>query len=130
MKETVMRQHPYAALFTVCVVVLLALAMIGCAGGMSTSGSTGTPSGGTTAGGGTTVVEKGFAFEPATLEVKVGDTVTFTNEDSAPHNVNIDSKDLGNQPRGASVTWAAAKAGSFPYTCTIHPSMAGEIVVK
>ena len=75
-------------------------------------------------------MEKGFAFDPATLDVKVGDTVTFKNEDSAPHNVKIDGKELGAQDPGASVTWTAATAGSFPYTCTIHPSMAGEIIVK
>ncbi len=48
-----------------------------------------------------TVVEKGFAFDPATLDVKVGDTVTFKNEDSAPHNVKIDGKELGAQDPGA-----------------------------
>jgi plastocyanin len=109
----------------------LVLALVGCSGG---GGSTGTgTTGGTPGGSGaasTTVVEKGLAFEPATLEVKVGDTVTFSNEDSAPHNVSIDGKELGNQDPGASVTWTAATAGTFPYTCTIHPSMAGEIVVK
>jgi len=76
------------------------------------------------------VIEKGLAFSPATLEVKVSDTVTFKNEDSAPHNVKIDGKELGNQDPGASVTWSAAAAGTFPYSCTIHPSMTGEVVVK
>ena len=109
----------------------LVLALVGCSG---SGGSTTTPAtGGSSSGSAATaptVVEKNFAFEPATLDVKVGDTVTFKNEDSAPHNVNIDGKDLGSQDPGASVTWTAATAGSFPYTCTIHPSMAGEIVVK
>lgn len=77
-----------------------------------------------------TVVEIDFAFEPKRLEVKVGDTVTFKNEDSAPHIVSIDGTTLGNQERGVSVTWTAEKAGTFPYICTIHPSMTGEIVVK
>jgi plastocyanin len=111
----------------------LALALVGCSGG---SGSTTTPAttapatGGSSSSAGATVVEKGFAFDPATLDVKVGDTVTFKNEDSAPHNVKIDGKELGAQDPGASVTWTADKAGSFPYTCVIHPSMSGEIVVK
>jgi plastocyanin len=111
----------------------LALALVGCSGG---SGSTTTPAttapatGGSSSSAGATVVEKGFAFDPATLDVKVGDTVTFKNEDSAPHNVKIDGKELGAQDPGASVTWTADKAGSFPYTCVIHPSMNGEIVVK
>ena len=114
-------------------VLALALVLVGCSGGSSST--TNPPSSGTTtvdkpAAGATTIVEKGFAFDPATLEVKVGDTVTFKNEDSAPHNVSIDGKQLGNQDQGASVTWTAEKAGSFPYSCTIHPAMTGEIVVK
>jgi plastocyanin len=118
------------AVVVVCVV--LGLALVGCASGSTTTpASTG---GGTTSSGGSgtsaTVIEKGFAFAPASLEVKVGDTVAFTNEDSAPHNVSIDGKNLGDQATGASVTWKAEKAGSFPYSCTIHPSMTGEIVVK
>jgi plastocyanin len=112
----------------------LALALVGCSSGGSTGAGSGTPPAGTSSSGSgataATVVEKGFAFDPATLDVKVGDTVTFKNEDSAPHNVSIDGKELGSQDPGASVTWTAATAGSFPYSCTIHPSMTGEIVVK
>jgi plastocyanin len=118
-------------------VLLLGLVMVlvGCSSsGGSTGGGYSTPPAGTSTSGsaatGTTVVEKGFAFSPATLDVKVGDTVTFKNEDSAPHNVKIDGKELGSQDPGASVTWTASAAGSFPYSCTIHPSMTGEIVVK
>jgi len=120
------------ALVTVTLLVLV-LGLVGCSG---SGGSTTTnpPSGGVntvgTPAAGATVVEKNFAFEPATLEVKVGDTVTFKNEDSASHVVSIDGKELGNQAPGASVTWTAEKAGSFPYTCTIHPSMNGLITVK
>jgi plastocyanin len=110
----------------------LALALVGCSGGSAstTTPATTAPAAGGSSSAGPTVVEKGFAFEPATLDVKVGDTVTFKNEDSAPHNVKIDGKELGMQDPGASVSWTAEKAGSFPYTCTIHPSMNGQIVVK
>ncbi|HSK46444.1 MAG TPA: plastocyanin/azurin family copper-binding protein, partial [Coriobacteriia bacterium] len=65
-----------------------------------------TPAGDASAGA-TTVVETGLAFDPQTLEVSVGDTVTFKNEDAAAHNVNIDGKDLGTQAQGESVTWMA-----------------------
>jgi len=120
------------ALVAVLLLVLV-LAFVGCSG-KSGSTTTNPPSSGTTTvdtpAAGATVVEKGFAFEPATLDVKVGDTVTFKNEDSAPHNVSIDGKELGSQDPGSSVTWTADKAGSFPYTCVIHPSMNGVIVVK
>jgi plastocyanin len=112
--------------------LVLVLALVGCSG-KSGSTTTNPPSSGTTTvdtPAGATVIEKNFAFSPATLDVKVGDTVTFKNEDSAPHNVSIDGKELGTQDPGASVTWTADKAGSFPYTCVIHPSMNGVIAVK
>jgi len=109
--------------------VAVVVAMAGCASGTSGgSGTSGEPP--ATGSGGLTVVERNFAFEPSSLEVKVGDTVTFVNEDSAPHVVSIDGKDLGNQNQGDSVSWTAEKAGEFPYVCTIHPSMTGTIVVK
>lgn len=115
----------------VALLIALALALVGCSGsgGSGTTGTAGTTSGGTS-GGGATVVEKGFAFSPASLQVAVGDTVTFTNEDSADHNVKIDGQELGAQSQGQSVTWTASKAGTFPYSCVIHPSMTGEITVK
>lgn len=108
---------------------LLALVLlVGCSsGGSGSTGGTGATGGSSS---GATVIEKGIAFDPSTLEVKVGDVVTFENQDSAPHNVSIDGKELGNQTQGQSVTWTAEKAGTYPYSCTIHPSMTGEIVVK
>jgi len=109
--------------------MMVIVAMAGCASGSSGgSGTTGEPP--AAGSGGLTVVERNFAFEPSSLEVKVGDTVTFVNEDSAPHVVSIDGKDLGNQNQGDSVSWTAEKAGEFPYVCTIHPSMTGTIVVR
>lgn len=111
------------------VVVLVALTVILASCGASSPSNTGS-TGGAGSGGGVTVTEKGFAFSPASVTVKVGDTVTFTNEDSAPHEVTIDGKDLGSQTQGASVTWKAEKAGTFPYSCVIHPSMTGEVTVE
>jgi len=114
--------------------LVMALAIVGCTstgdsngGGYGTSGDT-EPEG--TSASATTVIESGNAFQPATLEVAVGDVITFENQDAAPHDVSIDGKDLGTQGQGESVTWTAEKAGTFPYSCTIHPSMTGEIVVK
>jgi len=119
-----------ASVFLSCVALIAVLAGCGGGGGSNPYGTNGGTGGTTAPAAGNVVIEKDLAFQPASLEIKVGDTVTFTNEDSAPHNVNIDGKDLGQQEQGASVTWTAEKAGSFPYSCTIHPSMTGEITVK
>lgn len=121
-----MRALRALVLGAVCLAVIAVVA--GCSGGGGTSTAPG--GGGSTTTSGATITEKGFAFEPTSLEVKAGDTVTFMNQDSAPHNVKIDGKELGTQNQGESVTWNAEKAGSFPYNCTIHPSMTGTIVVK
>jgi plastocyanin len=110
--------------------LVLAAILVGCAGSTTpTTGTSGVNANGSTSAG-ATVVEKGIAFDPPTIEVKVGETVTFKNEDMAAHNVSIDGKKLGTQEPGASVKWTAPEAGTFPYTCAIHPSMTGEITVK
>src|SRR4051794_14208165 len=52
---------------------------------------------------GTAVDIKGFAFAPAALTAKVGDAVTWTNQDSVAHTVTFDDKsaDSGNVAQGA-----------------------------
>lgn len=111
--------------FGIAAVALLVMALAGCGSG----GSGGSSTGGTGGATGTTISEENISFNPASTSVKVGDTVTFVNNDSTPHEVSIDGKDLGRQAVGESVTWTPTKAGSYPYKCIIHPSMTGEITV-
>jgi len=82
-----------------------------------------------------TVKIKGMAYEPATLEVAVGDTVLWVNEDLVPHTATsvVDGKkvfDSGEFPPKASWKWVAAKAGTFPYVCLLHPTMKGTVIVR
>ena len=75
----------------------------------------------------------GFAFSPANIEVEVGQEITWTNRDAAPHTVTATSGadfDSGTLEQGDSYTWKAAKAGTIEYFCEIHPSMVGTITVK
>jgi plastocyanin len=71
-------------------------------------------------------------FSPKATSVKVGDKVTWTNDDNTDHNVTADSgasfksKDFGN---GATFSFTAAKAGTIKYECTIHPGMTGTLTV-
>jgi plastocyanin len=109
-------------LATVALVALVAIAA-GCYGGGTTGGTTDTP------GTGLTVTESGLAFTPGLLEVRVGDTVTFVNEDSVDHQVLIDGVTLARQTAGESVTWTAETVGTMDYICTLHPAMMGRIVV-
>jgi len=117
-------------LLVTVVILALGLALTGCSGpAASTDGGTNGATSGPGAGE-NTIVERGTAFVPSTLEVSVGDTVTFLNEDRELHIVRIDGVTLGNQNEGESVTWTAERPGEFPFNCPIHPSMTGTIVVK
>ncbi len=76
-----------------------------------------------------TIVIKSFAYSPATLQAKVGDTITVKNEDDADHTVTAKDKsfDTGPLKKGQSATIKVTKAGRNDYICTIHPYMTGVI---
>jgi hypothetical protein len=73
-----------------------------------------------------------FAYSPAGVTVNAGDTITWTNEDAAPHTAtaNDGSFDTGTLDRGASGAHTFTAAGSFSYYCTIHPSMRATVTVS
>jgi len=76
------------------------------------------------------VLIKGFAFNPAVLNVKVGDTVTWTNNDSVAHTISGNDFKSNNLASGQSYSFTFTSAGTFDYICSIHPYMKGAIVVK
>lgn len=84
-----------------------------------------------TSSGGNTVTMQNLAFNPATLNVQVGTTVTWINKDSATHQVVSDTGlfDSGNLTNGMSYNYTFNQTGSYPYHCAVHPSMTGTIVV-
>lgn len=70
-----------------------------------------------------------FAFEPANLIVAPGDTVTFINDDNAPHTATSSGDfDTGRLDRGDRATVTISGAGRFNYRCTFHPMMKGSII--
>jgi plastocyanin len=79
-----------------------------------------------------TVEIKDFAFGPATLTVKVGDTVTWKNSDVTGHSATADDDtfDTGVLSQGETGSFTFTKAGTFAYHCTPHPNMKGTIVVE
>jgi plastocyanin len=76
---------------------------------------------------GVTITQKGRLFSEEAVTVKKGETVTFTNDDSVPHNVVSKSPgnefDLGYQAPGSSNPVAFDTAGDVDVICTIHPRM-------
>jgi plastocyanin len=126
-----MKRWLLQGMLTTAVLVVL-VGAVGC-GSTATSGSSngsGSTSGGSSAGN-TAVSIKGFAFDPTSVDVKVGDTVAWTNEDSAAHNVvgdgGISSGDLA---QGDTYSKTFDTAGTYAYKCAIHPTMTGTVVVK
>ena len=111
-----------------------ALALLaGCGDDTDTSAQTtstpATPSGGVAA---TAVDIKGYAFDPRDVTVKVGQKVSWTNEDSAEHNVvaedgTFESEDL---EQGDTFEYTTEKAGRFSYVCTYHPQMKATLTVR
>lgn len=80
------------------------------------------------------VAMKGYAFSPASLSVPVGSTVTWTNQDTAPHDVKTTSGPVSiHSPmldKGESWSFTFGTAGSYGYYCTVHPDMTAGITVK
>ena len=75
---------------------------------------------------------KNFMFSPATITVKAGSTVTWTNLDEEPHTV---FSDAGLFRSGAldtqdSFSFTFDKPGSYSYFCAIHPFMTARVVVQ
>ena len=117
-------------------VLMFALALAGCSGGAASSTPAAPAAGGAAgsapAASGTAVTISSFAFNPAEITVKVGDTVTWTNQDSVGHTVVADDNSFTSQslPQGGTYSFKFTKAGTFAYHCSVHPSMTAKVTVQ
>jgi plastocyanin len=87
------------------------------------------PSGGTQTQNAAIAIQN-FAFDPQTKTVAKGTTVTWTNNDSVPHQIKSASFNSGILAQGQSYSFTFNGIGSFAYSCSIHPSMTGTIIVQ
>ncbi len=74
-----------------------------------------------------------FSFSPATITVKAGTAVTWTNRDDIPHTVVADDKTSFKSKvldTGDKFTFTPTKPGTYPYFCSIHPKMTGKLIVE
>jgi plastocyanin len=71
------------------------------------------------------------SFSPNPVEVMVGETVTWINDDSGRHTVTSKDGvfDSGMMGKGQSFSFTFDKAGEYPYFCSPHPGMVGTVVV-
>ena len=81
---------------------------------------------------GAKVVIKEFMFMPNSVTVSAGATVTWSNMDDEPHTVVSDSGLFrsGAMDTNESFSFKFDKAGTYHFTCSIHPRMVGSIVVQ
>lgn len=106
-------------------------AAYGCSGGSSDGGSPTAPS---PSSGNTVNATPSLAFSPATITVNAGDVVTFAFG-SVAHNVFFDAvagapANIEGTNANVSIPRTFTMAGTFPYTCHIHPTMHGTVVVQ
>jgi plastocyanin len=71
------------------------------------------------------------AYQPGSIKIQAGDTVTWTNTGTTPHTVTADdgSVDSGSLAPRASFSHTFPAAGLFTYHCAIHPQMTGAVTI-
>ena len=74
----------------------------------------------------------GGAFSPATVSIRAGDQVEWTNKSGNIHNVTFSTPEAHSPVMFAGDRWSQAfpTAGTFHYVCTYHPGMEGSVVVR
>jgi plastocyanin len=122
--KTIYRSHRTSASILILMGSLLLFAA-GCSKTMNDQNGTGNnpPS--------NEVFMQGGLFSPATITVALGTTVKWTNKDGVTHNVTSDDGVFTspNIINNGTFTYTFSVAGTFPYHCTIHPSMTATIIV-
>jgi plastocyanin len=76
------------------------------------------------------VLMRDIAFVPKNITVDVGDTITWRNEDSEPHNAIANDNSIFSTEtiqQGETVSATIDQAGTIPYFCSIHAGMKGTV---
>ena len=98
----------------------------------STAADAASPGASTAVPGGQAISIKDFSFNPASVSIKVGDSVTWSNADGAAHSIQSGNDAFDSPDKIAPATsfsFTFATAGTFTYICGIHPYMKGTVVV-
>jgi amicyanin len=107
----------------------------GSSGMMGSNQSTPTQQG-TPATGVTKIVMQNSAYQPGNTQVRVGTTVTWTNQDDVPHTVTFRNSMPGSSMMGSSMmthgqsfSYTFRMPGTYQYYCTVHPYMVATVTV-
>lgn len=73
-----------------------------------------------------------FAFTPGEITIAPGGSVTWTNDDGAPHGLEYRDGEKGTDLLlpGASFSRRFDRPGTYDYNCSIHPYMTGRVIVR
>ena len=116
--------------------ILMGIVLLSGCTQQGTAGTSQTPpaTGGSTGGGSqvapNSVTILNFAYDPATITVAKGTTITWTNKDPTAHTVTGNGFDSGSIGPEGTYQHTFNEAGTFPYGCTFHPNMHGTVVVQ
>ena len=123
------------------ILACLALGLVACGGDDDDGGggSNGQPAASGGGGGGVEVSMENVQFDPKDVTVKPGETITFTNNESLPHDVqktsgpgdDFSSGGSGEMQQGDTFELKLDQPGTYEYVCNVHaPGMTGSITVK
>ena len=77
------------------------------------------------------LMPKSYRFDPKTIQVDVGATVTWRNEDNFTHTVEVEGQEDRKVEPGESTSVTFRKAGEYKYVCTLHShDMKGLVIVQ
>jgi plastocyanin len=78
------------------------------------------------------VLIQGMAFNPLTITVALGTSITWINKDAVAHTVtsNTGIFDSGSINTNGTFSYTFSTVGSFPYHCTVHPYMTATVIVQ
>jgi plastocyanin len=109
--------RPFAALATTAA---LTAVLVGCGGSESTKPVATTE----------VTMAKSYRFDPKVIEIKAGQTVTWSNDDNFTHSVQVDGQEDHEVEPGESVSITFDEPGTYHYVCRLHEQdMDGEVVV-
>jgi plastocyanin len=82
--------------------------------------------------GGAKVSIANFAFTPGAITIAPGESVTWTNDDGAPHGLEFHDGGAGTDLLlpGASFSRRFDRPGVYDYNCSVHPYMTGRVIVR
>jgi plastocyanin len=105
-----------------CVVTALAVAALA-AGALASQGAPAADAG---------VQIDQYAFLPQRITVTPGTTVTWTNDDDAPHTIASSAKVFKSRPldTGDKFSFTFTTPGTYAYFCSVHPQMTGTVTVE